>query len=91
MIAYWESSRCIRVKLPCWVGTCKAQAVITHNENGQATFRLLSTRHSFTMIIDYCQTSSTDEWSLFIVDRAINSVAIAKHLMKQFRLVINAE
>ena len=58
-----------------------SQAVITHNENGQATFvdYYQPDIHLTKVIVDYCQSvSAQTNGQLFIIDRAINSVAIAK-------------
>ena len=82
MIAYWGKQSMHKGKITMLGRVMPgSQAVITHNENGQATFvdYYQPDIHLTKVIVDYCQSvSAQTNGQLFIIDRAINSVAIAK-------------
>ena len=82
MIAYWGKQSMHKGKITMLGRVMPgSQAVITHNENGQATFvdYYQPDIHLTKVIVDYCQrVSAQTHGQLFIIDRAINSVAIAK-------------
>lgn len=82
MIAYWGKQSMHKGKMTMLGRVMPgSQAVITHNENGQATFvdYYQPDIHLTKVIVDYCQSvSAQTDGQLFITDRAINSVAIAK-------------
>ena len=82
MIAYWGKQSMHKGKITMLGRVMPgSQAVITHNENGQATFVdcYQPDIHLTKVIVDYCQSvSSQTNGQLFIIDRAINSVEIAK-------------
>lgn len=82
MIAYWGKQSMHKGKITMLGRVMPgSQAVITHNENGQATFvdYYQPDIHLTKVIVDYCQrVSSQTNGQLFIIDRAINSVAIAR-------------
>ena len=82
MIAYWGKQSMHKGKITMLGRVMPgSQAVITHNENGQATFvdYYQPDIHLTKVIVDYCQrVSAQTNGQLFVIDRAINSVAIAK-------------
>jgi hypothetical protein len=87
MIAYW--SRVVMHKgKSTMLGRIMAgsQAVIAHNEAGQALFveYYPPDRHLSQVIVEYCQkVVEATGISLFVIDRAVNSVAIASAFAKQ--------
>ena len=81
MIAYWGKQSMHKGKITM-LGRIMpgSQAVVTHSENGQASFvdYFQPDIHLTQVIVDYCQRAVAQTGSaLFIIDRAINSVAVA--------------
>ena len=87
MIAYWSRVLMHKGKITM-LGRIMAgsQAVIAHNEAGQALFVEYHPpdRHLSQLIVEYCQkvVEATGS-SLFVIDRAVNSVAMACAFAKQ--------
>jgi hypothetical protein len=87
MIAYWSRVVMHKGKITM-LGRIMAgsQAVIAHNEAGQALFveYYPPDRHLSQVIVEYCQkVVEATGISLFVIDRAVNSVAIASAFAKQ--------
>jgi hypothetical protein len=81
MIAYWSRVRMHKGKMTM-LGRIMAgsQAVIAHNEAGQALFVAYHPpdRHLSRVIVEYCQkVVEVTGITLFVIDRAVNSVAMA--------------
>jgi hypothetical protein len=87
MIAYWSRVVMHKGKITM-LGRIMAgsQAVIAHNEAGQALFVEYHPpdRHVSQVIVEYCQkVVEATGISLFVIDRAVNSVAMACAFAKQ--------
>ena len=87
MIAYWSRVLMHKGKITM-LGRIMAgsQAVIAHNEAGQALFVEYHPpdRHLSQVIVEYCQkVVEVTGISLFVIDRAVNSVALACAFAKQ--------
>jgi hypothetical protein len=87
MIAYWSRLSMHKGKITM-LGRIMAgsQAVIAHNEAGHGLFVEYHPPdiHLSHIIVDYCQKVSTATGSaLFVIDRAVNSVAMACAFDKQ--------
>jgi hypothetical protein len=87
MIAYWSRVVMHKGKITM-LGRIMAgsQAVIAHNEAGQALFVEYHPpdRHLSQVIVEYCQkVVEATGISLFVIDRAVNSVAMACAFAKQ--------
>jgi hypothetical protein len=87
MIAYWSRVVMHKGKITM-LGRIMAgsQAVIAHNEAGQALFveYYPPDRHLSQVIVEYCQkVVEATGISLFVIDRAVNSVAMASAFAKQ--------
>lgn len=81
MIAYWNRVAMHKGKITM-VGRIMAgsQAVITHDEQGQARFAAYYPPdiHLSQLIVEYCQqVSELTGSALFVIDRAVNSVTLA--------------
>jgi hypothetical protein len=86
MIAYWNRVAMHKGKITM-LGRIMAgsQAVITHDETGQARFAEYYPPdiHLSQLIVAYCQkVSGLTGSSLFVIDRAVNSVALAVEFTK---------
>jgi hypothetical protein len=82
MIAYWSRQPMHKGKITM-LGRIMAgsQAVIAHDEAGQAVFVAYHPpdMHVSTVIVAYCQKVAEATGSaLFVIDRAVNSVALAR-------------
>jgi len=87
MIAYWSQVAMHKGKITM-LGRIMAgsQAVVSHDETGQARFAAYYPPdiHLSQIIVEYCQQVSTVTGSaLFIIDRAVNSVALAVAFSEQ--------
>jgi len=81
MIAYWSRVPMHKGKITM-LGRIMAgsQAIIAHNEGGQALFVRYQPPdvHMSQVIVDYCQqVALASGVSLFVIDRAVNAVALA--------------
>ena len=82
MIAYWARVPMHKGKITM-LGRIMAgsQAVIAHNEVGHALFVTYypPDMHLSQVIVDYCsQVAVATGTSLFVIDRAVNAVALAR-------------
>jgi hypothetical protein len=82
MIAYWSRQSMHKGKITM-LGRIMAgsQAVIAHDEAGQAVFVVYypPDMHLSTVIVAYCQQVAEATGSaLFVIDRAVNAVALAR-------------
>src|SRR5215831_2952424 len=87
MIAYWSRVMMHKGKITM-LGRIMAgsHAVIAHNEAGQALFVEYHPpdRHVSQVIVEYCQkVVEATGISLFVIDRAVNAVAMARAFAKQ--------
>jgi hypothetical protein len=87
MIAYWSRVPMHKGKITM-LGRIMAgsQAVIAHDETGQALFVAYSPpdMHVSQIIVDYChKVGAASGSALFVIDRAVNAVAMARAFDEQ--------